>query len=661
MAYRSKFGGRREPEELDDEQLEPEVTMEPGYAKVVVVDNIPITPGEKYDKLKGVISKIFSAMGPIRELYMPQDEAGNTKGFSFIEFVTTEAAEVAVSKLNGYKLDKSHIFNVQMYDDFKKLLEVPDVYQQPELKPYEPKEDLRSWLLEKRVIDQYAIRYSNVTEVLWNNLKAGEENESAVQRKEWSETYIQWSPQGSYLLTVHSKGIALWGGASWNKIVRFPHNGVKLVDFSPCENYLVTASPQYQDNDNPKDPQCIIVWDVRSGKKLRGFLSGGHTGSWPLFKWSHDDKFLARIGEDSISVYEAPSMDLLDKKSIKVNGVKDFSWSPSANIISYFIPEGNNQPAAVVLMDIPSRNIRRQKNLFNVQDCKLHWQSAGEFLAAKVDKLKGKKTTFTSFEVFRVKEKDIPIEMIELKEGNVQAFAWEPKGQKFAVIHGEGARPDISFFSMERGLKLVKTLEKKAANALFWAPCGDFIVLAGLNSLNGALEFFNAAEMETMGHEDHYNASQVEWDPTGRYVATIVSFWTHQVETGYNLYSFQGKLMKHVLKEKFYQLIWRPRPPSLLTAEKLQYIKKNIHKYFKEFKDADNLEKQKAEEERFRKKEDMRAEFENFMQQKKKEYEADRAIRRNLRGGEDSDDEDDYYYKEEWVEEVEDRQEILVD
>jgi len=199
------------------------------------------------------------------------------------------------------------------------------------------------------------------------------------------------------------------------------------------------------------------------------------------------------------------------------------------------------------------------------------------------------------------------------------------------------------------------------ANSLFWSPQGDFIVLAGLNNLNGTLEFVNVNDMESIGHEEHYNASYVEWDPTGRYVATVVSYWTHQVETGYNIYSFQGKILKHVLKEKFYQLIWRPRPPSRLGEDKLKDIKKNIRKYFKTFREADAAEKDKEEEERFKKREKMRVEFEQFVHQKQKEYEQERPSRKQLRGGEDSDNEEDYYYKEEWVEEIEDRQEVVIE
>jgi translation initiation factor 3 subunit B len=163
----------------------------------------------------------------------------------------------------------------------------------------------------------------------------------------------------------------LWGGPNFNKLARFRHPGVKLIDFSPCEKYLVTASPQFQENDDPKDPQCIIVWDIRTGTKLRGFLAQSQQPTWPSFKWSGNDKYLARLSEDTISVYETPSMDLLEKKSIKVPGVKDFAWSPTDNIISYFVPEANNKPASVVLLEIPSRTPRSQKNLFNVHDVRV--------------------------------------------------------------------------------------------------------------------------------------------------------------------------------------------------------------------------------------------------------------------------------------------------
>ena len=70
---------------------------------------------------------------------------------------------------------------------------------------------------------------------------------------------------------------------------------------------------------------------------------------------------------------------------------RDFEWSPDQNIISYWVPEVDACPARVSLIEIPSRNELRIRNLFNVADCKLHWQKSGEHLCVKVDRYGKKK------------------------------------------------------------------------------------------------------------------------------------------------------------------------------------------------------------------------------------------------------------------------------
>lgn len=115
---------------------------------------------------------------------------------------------------------------------------------------------------------------------------------------------------------------------------------------------------------------------------------------WPMFKWSPDEKYIARTSPGvQISVYEVPSMNLLGKKSVKIDGVVDFEWCPMndkekeelnlngevvvkkglvrENVIAFWTPEVANQPARVTLMNLPSRIMVRSKNLFNVHDVRL--------------------------------------------------------------------------------------------------------------------------------------------------------------------------------------------------------------------------------------------------------------------------------------------------
>ena len=84
-------------------------------------------------------------------------------------------------------------------------------------------------------------------------------------------------------------------------------------------------------------------------------------------------------------------------------------------------------------------------------DIKMFWHPQGDYLAVKVERFtKTKKSTYTGFELFSIRDKDIPMEVFELpnKSEKVHSFAWEPKGHRFAIVHGDGPRPSISFYTM---------------------------------------------------------------------------------------------------------------------------------------------------------------------------------------------------------------------
>ena len=55
--------------------------------------------------------------------------------------------------------------------------------------------------------------------------------------------------------------------------MRVPHADVNCIHFSPNENFLMTFSPFLKENENPKEPQSILVCDVRTGQIRRKFAS----------------------------------------------------------------------------------------------------------------------------------------------------------------------------------------------------------------------------------------------------------------------------------------------------------------------------------------------------------------------------------------------------
>ncbi|CAL5063621.1 unnamed protein product [Urochloa decumbens] len=668
------FGIPSDDNEILQNEDPPEV--ETGFANTIVVDNLPVVPPEKFEKLGNVIREIFSHAGAIKDggLFMPVNTDTNvTYGYCFIEYNTPEEAQNAREIGNGRKLDKSHVLVVNIFDDFERYMKVPDEWTPAETKPYTPIENLQNWLTDEKARDQFVMRAGTCTEVYWNDARQLT-SELIYQHQFWTDSFIEWSPLGTYLATVHKQGSQVWGGKdNFERLMRFAHPQVELIDFSPGERFLVTYSSRKPSN--PRDTHKVIlnIFDVRTGKLMRNFngSAGKFTSAgnivfsalaWPCFRWAggKDDKYFAKIGKNIISVYETDTFSLVDKKSLKVENVVDFCWSPTDPLIALFVPEsgGGNQPARVSLVQIPGKEELRQKNLFSVSDCRMYWSNNGEYLAVQVDRYtKTKKSTYAGFELFRIKERDIPIEVLELdnKNDKIMAFSWEPKGHRFAVIHGDGPKPDISFYSMQTAntsrVSKLTTLKSKEANALCWCPTGHFIIIAGLKGFSGKLEFYNVDELETMAIREHFTATDIKWDPSGRYVASVATA-VHGMENGFQIWSFKGNPLYNLSKDHLYQFIWRPKPPTLLTPEKEEEITKNLKKYSKKYEEEDRHTANKMTEQERTKRTQLEEEWASWVAKWKQLHEEERARRMELRDGEASDEEEEYESKEVEVEEV---------
>lgn len=163
-----------------------------------------------------------------------------------------------------------------------------------------------------------------------------------AKRNNWTETFVQWSPMGTYMTTLHRQGAAIWGGPDMGRLNKYEHQGIRLLEFSPNERYLVTYSSQEPTRPTDHATVSFLVHDVRSARKLRVFEGtaeeyslGSAAGAikWPVFKWAggKEDMFCARMGRvrtadnqaaAAILVYQAPEMKLLDGKPLKMDGVQ---------------------------------------------------------------------------------------------------------------------------------------------------------------------------------------------------------------------------------------------------------------------------------------------------------------------------------------------------
>ncbi|KAG1885793.1 translation initiation factor eIF-3b [Suillus subluteus] len=719
-------------DELDFSEIEAKyrVDFDDGFDSIIVVDGIPVIDKSKLDKLLAKISKEFSRRGAVikpDDIFVPWDDnAGKTKGFIFVDLGNPDAAAFAANAMNGHPFDTKHTFRINRFTDIERYANIDETYVEPTVEEYRPKEHLRAWLADSQGRDQYVTYRGDDVEIHWHGKPS--QCEVAYAKKNWTELYASWSPLGTYFATLFRQGVRLWGGPSWEPQHRFAHPLVKLIDFSPCENYLVTWShdpisvpanlPQGPEFFSPEDEgNNIAVWDIKSGQLLRTFPTTSYENEdpamkkqmqWPALKWSSDDKFVARVTPGQhISVYELPTMGLHDKKSLKIEGVVDFEWCPHGekdkedaekaakaektekgakkreNMLAYWTPEVANQPARVTLISFPSRTVLRQKNLFNVTECKLHWQNQGDFLCVKVDRhTKTKKSIFCNLEIFRVREKDYPVEVVELKD-TVTDFSWEPKGERFAIVSsndpnlgnpgpGITIKTDIGFYQLDRAkndFKLLRTLTSRTSNTIRWSPRGRHVVLATVgSSTKSELEFWDldfsteerregqnvkeewGSGIQQLGSADHYGVTDVEWDPSGRYLATSASAWRHTLENGYAIWDFRGQeLEKHIL-DRFKQFIWRPRPRSLLTKDQQRQVRKNLREYSRAFDEEDAAEESNVSAELIAHRKRLLDEWNAWRARCKRDIAEEKRSRGQKLNGEHHEEEKEEI--EEWIDEV---------
>lgn len=204
-------------DDITDEDLMPDLLKQKpkesdGVDNVIIVDGIPVVGPERMEKLKLVIRKVYQKYGRIITEHYPVNDKGETKGYMFLEFSKYQDAVEAVKNTMNYKLDKHHSFTVNLFSDFEKYENLPDEWEPPKEEPYVNQGNRKSFLLNENAHDQYAIVFNGGDKVgVYRNALPDAQSED--QRDRWTETYVRWSPQGSYMATFHAKGKKYSGNA----------------------------------------------------------------------------------------------------------------------------------------------------------------------------------------------------------------------------------------------------------------------------------------------------------------------------------------------------------------------------------------------------------------------------------------------------------------
>jgi len=377
-----------------------------------------------------------------------------------------------------------------------------------------------------------------------------------------------------------------------------------------------------------------------------------------MFVFDASERFIVRranpeTAEGKAGAIEVFNVEKRKRSFIKVPGMTVMSMSPRDPYVATYTPEQGNQGASIRIIDISTQKTIRSQTLYKSLSCEFFWQPDGHFLAACVDSyMKGKKRV-SCLTLFRMDERECPTQVVDEATQRITTFAWEPGfGTRFAYSSTDapetspsyGKKGNVSIYDMRcYGSKAIRlqVLEKKPSSKLSWSPQQGVLLMCDLTPPSGAIEFYDVTSNTSLNTIQHFNTATttVEWDPSGRFVAFVSSSaGASSGDAGYDIYSFTGIQLHHVVDMALSQFLWRPRPPTALDAKRIQKLRESLPKLRLEFQEEEKMESDKSAQDNAKKLQAVSDEFQGLMKQLLQMYDKEAPKLRALYDGYDPKD-----------------------
>jgi len=728
---------------FEDTEPEPEINL--NTSTILVFCNLPKVDSKKYEKfINKVLKKNLRAVSlpggknidwedDIIQFYMPiGDEAQDinieeppkgkkTEGVCFIEFRNQMTAMTVLNELDGTAITKKNKIQIYTWKDFMKLEEYEENFEQPSFASFEASNFERAWLEDAEGRDQFLIRFKegddHQTCVYWgDHLRGGADlstDFSRILSKKGQKCCLtskeaSWSPQGTFLTTLHGPGLKVWKqdrtGEFATKIERMEHRDVDMIHWSPNENYLVSF------NSDPDDDEeaTIKFWDIATGEKIkeRTDMFAEHISmEWPFLQYSHDDKYFNFLesskwkprkpdfNPDVVNRSHADLLRIYDSKTFKkvakinVPGIKERKFSPCSNLMAYICstPQDENTPTTVFVCDVPGVNTLTKASHYQVRRAFLQWHPKGTHLCVsfvvkkKIRKKKGKKKDPRTIDPQKQIEKinlsicdctnkKFPWVQVPIGKERLLACEFEPTESRLCVLQQGELKGEnfVKFIDLKHPDREPIAMKVGDVCDVLWSPIGRHIVFA---HENGHRTFHDTAAVVKEKKREHDSAEDLYWSPCGRFCVSTVTSKIEQDEdapaatdNAWVMFNFQGEEIARrefkgtkMDKKMLFSFQWRPRPKSLVGDKEKEEIKRNILEDTKLWKSYEKADQKILRERLDKKMKDRLDKWQDWQDRCDAMLEFAQSIqkdREDLRDGRESEAEEEFDFIEEREEEI---------
>ena len=640
----------------------------------VIILNTPFVPVEKRANFKVFLEKkTFSSFkNYIKEYIFPDQDSDKDKlennGILIIKVESIELSSKIATALNGTEITKGRKLIALTYPDFEKISNMQD----NNLAEHQNKQ-VENW--EKNNFEEMMFIESKDTITVGkiHFLKKTFEKKYTIKNSKYINE-VKWSPQGKYLVVSKDDQIIFYGGDS-NKPLNELNIHSHYYNISNDENYIITfngyKNNSFKTEEEKKDEkkeekkeenkeekkeeltslENVFIRDMINDRIIRSF-NIEKTEKFSDFIWSPDSKYLGRIKDEKLMIYELPSMKMIKDKQDKRVPIKDnvtsFSWFPNSNIVISISEkyDANKKKLLTTTMDfieIPSRNTYPRSSLANAGIVDLIWHKNNHTLAILSKDFNQNKYSLRLFD-FNTKDKTYLSSNIKLPEGTKEKplldmkVAWMEDTLFVIPTLKESTVKSISVFPFNLKKKNLELEQWPLENSFVNLKHSDFIPSS--NGITFLLSCLDKNNTNNYGKSDLYvihngkishcramdfgsSLSRLLWDKNGR--LCIVEQNTGKEKEGFQIINCIGDTIYEEKDEKLVKVEWRPRHKPLIEEYKEEKtIENEFEKISKKYEEEDY--EFLSEHDKKRKAED-KAIFDKFvgiMQKRKEKFNNDK-------------------------------------
>ncbi|CAG9319368.1 unnamed protein product [Blepharisma stoltei] len=361
------------------------------------------------------------------------------------------------------------------------------------------------------------------------------------------------SPTGQKIAYADLYGLRVIDTKNFSEIMRARNDGIKLLSFSHCENYLVTWEKQIEENPN------LFVWEISTGQVFYSFIQVNYNKElWPSVVFTYDNRNLLYKNNDEIQIYQISERNLL--RSFNEIRIANYSLSPKLpnRLAIYSVDIKGSSPSISYWISDENLNFQLDSSsqITKPQIVTFQWNcDASRVLAICQTEIDNTGRVYPGENALYVMTQGKSPRKINLDEGPIHDIKWSPNNDEFISIAG--------FFPA--GINLYKgiggkfrDLGKNNRNMIRWNPYGNLFLIGGLGNLQGYIDICERENFNIIGRCRVPNIISCEWGPDGKMFFVGILSPRIRNNNGYILYKYTGEILANFEIGELWEIQWKP-------------------------------------------------------------------------------------------------------